>query len=192
MDTDTDVDVPYIDEDGNPAIARKPLGGWEQKKYPRGVFCVRPGIYFPLQPKKKEIEKVRARGLGRRVLYDQWANIIKAWESGMDGLTIGGYQKDGEPMISRFIGAKSAISKSKSGYRRSSDYGEWIAHEIHVGFSPIPKRRQVLDDGRLEVWPYFAWESEPYDKAVENPEAELLDEASEIALEQPDSDFLWS
>ena len=188
-DTGTDIDVQSKDEDGKPITVRKPLGGWEQKEFKKGVFCVRPGIYFPLQPTTEEIEKVRARGLGRRVLYESWPNVLRAWQNGQDSLWIGGTKKNGDPVLSRFVGAKSSVTKSSSGYKRGDDYGEWIAHEINVGFSPFPKRKSILDDGRMETWPHFNWESVPYDPAMKDPESMALIDATNSGLEQPNGDF---
>ena len=77
QDTGTDIDVASKDEEGKPVTIHKPLGGWETKEFKKGVFCVRPGIYFPLSPTPEEIEKVRARGLGRRVLYESRLDYLR-------------------------------------------------------------------------------------------------------------------
>jgi len=182
--TKTDVDVKCNDG----TTTRKPLGGWEQKTLPQGVFCVRPGIYFPMNPTEDEIEKVRARGLGRKTVYDKWPEIIKAWNQGSDGLSIGGQRADGEPYLSRFIGAKSSISESKRGFKRSPRYGEWIPHQIKVGFSPWPKRKAIESGGRLATWGHKSWHSVPYKRAMNNPEATALMEQTEMLLEQPEGD----
>ena len=41
----------------------KPLGAWEEKYVPQGVFVARPGIYFPRNPTAAELKEVRGRGL---------------------------------------------------------------------------------------------------------------------------------
>lgn len=159
-----------------------PLGGWEEKIIDNGVFCVRPGIYFPLNPTEKQTKEVRARGLGKKILYEQWRNIVQAWDRGEKKIIVSG--------LERFVGAKSALTRdSKKRVTRSPDYGEWISHEVEVSFSPFPKRRRIMSDGRLEPWAYLGWESEPYDPALESPEAKLLSIAEMIAEEQPDLTF---
>jgi hypothetical protein len=172
----------------------KPLGGWEPKLYPNGIFAVRPGIWFPLNPTEDQIKDVRARGLGRRVLYDHWRQIVEAFEKGEQKVTIG--CTCGNPCIcgryrgpTRFVGVKSALTKSAAGIKRGPDYGEWIPWEIELGFQPQPKRRSVLPDRRLECFPYLDWESVPYSRAMRSPEALLLELAQQIAEEQPDADL---
>jgi hypothetical protein len=161
-----------------------PLGGWETKEFPKGVFCVRPGIYFPMDPTEEQIKEVRARGIGKKALLERWRQIVEAWEKGQAKVELGG--------LDRFIGAKSAIRMSGEGYSRSSDYGEWIEHEIKVGFHPAPKRERVLPGRRLAPWQHFDWLSEPYEPATKSPEAVAMELAEMIANEQPDCDFLDS
>jgi hypothetical protein len=160
----------------------KPLGGWEEKSFPNGVFCVRPGIYFPIAPTEDQLKEVRARGLGKRILYDSWGWILDEWWSGnRTSLNLAG--------IARFVGAKSALHRNKTGVVRSPDYGEWIDHPIKVTYDPRPKRSAVMDNGRLQPWHGWDFESVPYKKALESPEAILLKIAELIAEEQPDVDF---
>jgi len=92
----------------------------------------------------------------------------------------------------QIVGAKSSIHKSKGGYTRGSDYGEWVNHTIEVSFNPNPKRAGFGPDQRLNPWQHFDWESEPYKPAIKSPEAVALMLAELIALEQPDSEFLDS
>lgn len=159
----------------------KPLGGWEEKRFDAGVFAVRPGIYFPLSPTEDELKEVRARGLGKKVLYEQWPRIVAAWENREDKVTVGG--------IERFIGAKTGISYGKkSGYTRSKYYGEWVKHPIQVTFNPAPKREAALADGRLAPWGRLG-ESVPYNRALLSPEKLALQLAELIAEEQPNADF---
>lgn len=160
----------------------KPLGGWEEKVFERGVFAVRPGIYFPLEPTDEELEKVRARGLGRKALYEQWQLVVDAWERGDKKVSL--------KCADRFVGAKSGVRWSKStGAKRSDDYGEWIPHSVDVGFDPRPKRSSVNADGTLNCWRRFDVESVPYDPATMSAEAQLLIISQRIAEEQPDGDF---
>jgi hypothetical protein len=170
----------------------KPLGGWEEKVFPRGVFCVRPGVYFPINPTAEEIDEVRARGLGKRVLYERWGDIVDAWDNREACIELRG--------LTRFVGIKSALSKvmltggqPQGVIMRSVDYGEWVDHKIILSFNPQPKRRAFVGplsrSNTLEPWPNFNWESEPYKKAIVSPEAELLKRFETIANEQPGGDF---
>lgn len=160
----------------------KPLGGWEEKIYRRGIFAVRPGIYFPLQPTEEEISEVRARGFGRKTLYDQWRQVVDAFNARKPSIQITG--------MTRFVGAKSALTRgSKSPPKRNSAYGEWVSHFIDVSFAPQPKRQSVGPNNRLEPWKYLDWESVPYDPAMQSPESILLSAAQQIAEEQPNVDL---
>lgn len=56
----------------------KPLGGWEHKELPEGVFVAKPGLYWKLSPpaktveeEKKQLADLRARGIGRRELMNR-------------------------------------------------------------------------------------------------------------------------
>jgi hypothetical protein len=174
--------TPPLARDTGTSDLVKPLGGWDEKSYNRGIFAVRPGIYFPLQPTDTELDSVRARGLGKKVLYEQWPRIVEAFESGADALEIRG--------IERFCGAKSSITRGvKSGIKVSKDYGEWVEHPIRVTFHPAPKRESVLPDRRLKPHSYADWESVPYSRAMRNPDLEAIKLAELIAEEQPDGGF---
>jgi len=161
----------------------KPLGGWEHKEFPAGVFCARPGIYFPLNPNKDELKQVRARGVGKKALYERWKELVEAWSQGKEKVHLGG--------LTRFFGAKSSIHAVGGGYRRSEDYGEWNDdHRIDVSFNPGPKRRGFGRNQKLLTWHHFDWLSEPYEPAIKSPEAIALMIAEQIANEQPNTDFL--
>lgn len=165
----------------------KPLGGWDSKVYSSGVFCVRPGIYFPMRPTKDQMKEVRARGLGKKNLYKQHKKITRAWrkrECEVKDLEveIGG--------LTRFVGMKTALVKTPSGkINRSKDYGEWVPHSVKVTFHPAPKRHVVLPNNRLAPWKWFGFESAPYDEALISPEMKLLALAEQQAEEQPDGGF---
>ena len=143
---------------------KKPLGGWEEKEVNKGVFFVRPGIYFPLNPTEKELKTVRARGVGRAVMYNAWRLLVAAFEDGQDKITLA--------EVERFCGAKSSISVSrlpgvpvdeqlitdvegilfrgkrvawdKLVFTRSHQFGEWIKRPVDLSFNPEPKREKVL------------------------------------------------
>lgn len=160
----------------------KPLGGWEVKEVPSGVFCARPGIYFPLNPTESQLKEVRARGIGKKALYEKWQLVVRAWAANARSCKLVGLQ--------RFMGAKSSVHKSRKGYTRSPDYGEWVNHTIEVSFDPKPKRSGFGPNQTLRPWQHFDFEGEPYKPATKSPEAIALMLAEQIALEQPDSEFL--
>lgn len=168
-----------VKPDGTPAGE---LGSWDVKDVPQGVFCARPGIYFPLNPTESQLKEVRARGIGKKALYEKWPLVVRAWAAHAKSCKLVGLQ--------RFVGAKSSIHKSRRGYTRGDDYGEWVNHTIEVSFNPQPKRRGFGSNQRLLPWQHFEWESEPYKPAIKSPEAVALMLAEQIALEQPDSEFL--
>jgi hypothetical protein len=117
---DTGTDIAFKDDSG--AMIKKPLGGWEVKDSDRGVFFARPGVYFPLDPSKDDLQKVRGRGVGRGVVLENWRMIIDRFDS-WDRVVVpsttvrDGFDQDGWPIVkvanvSRFCGMKSSISRS--------------------------------------------------------------------------------
>lgn len=197
------------DDKGN--MVSKPLGGWEEKKVEKGVFFVRPGIYFPLNPTKEELKTVRARGVGRAVMYNAWKDLVKAWDDKETSIKISD--------VDRFCGAKSSISRSlKEDYDKDAarllgleptaddydytracgdtsegeqSYGEWIKRPIQLGFNPQPKRQAWRPDHTLQLR-FFPrdLESTPYKKSVQSQEAMLLKALSDEMHEQPDGDYV--
>jgi hypothetical protein len=174
----------------------KPLGGWEEDIITKGVFVARPGIYFPLNPTKKEIKKVRGRGVGKGVVLENWQRIVDAWNLGREGAEVAN--------VSRFCGFKSSISRrgkpgeyqyrranGKPGNPRAPSYGQWITRPVKLGFNPMPKRAGVNEDGltlALREMPADL-ESTPYKKALLSEEALALLMATVEILEQPDADL---
>lgn len=158
-----------------------PLGAWETKPYPKGMFFARPGIYFPLDPGPEDMVKVRARGLGRKVLYDNLDKVIDGWSRGDEVVKL--------PSVGRFVGAKSGMHLRKGQWVRSDDYGQWIMHPSKVSFDPLPKRRRHLPGGRLECWPRATRPSVPYKKALVTDEIKRLRLAQVVAEEQPQGDY---
>jgi hypothetical protein len=168
---------------GNQWLVNKPLGGWEEKIVKNGMFLARPGIYFPLEPTKADIKRIRARGLGRAAVWDNWQKIIEAYTSGQPGIQI--------ENLSLFRGIKTSITRSgKPGsftYKRSDDYGRWISRPINMTFSPLPKREaKIGEGGRLTLRKLDGLESAPYNKGVLSPEAQILLQQSVEENEQPD------
>lgn len=179
----------------------KPLGGWERKVIspPKNavgtVFFARPGVYWPMDP-TVEVKLVRARGIGRAVLYKNREMIQDAFFHDQAWTTL--------PDVVRFRGAKTAISADreavKTGGRkgivtRSPAYGQWETRPTIMNFDPRPKR-----EGRYQRRGTFAkvdcrllpgdLQSAPYRKAVVSEEARLLQSLAEELKEQPDLDFL--
>jgi len=176
---------------------KKPLGGWEYKAMDRGVFIARPGVYFPMDPTEDDIRTLRARGIGRRSVLDNWERIVHAWEKRKRGQwpTL---QLDN---ISRFCGAKTSISRVRRNgewiYRAARGnhlkgnprYGEWIERKVEMSFDPKPKRIGKKD-GSLSVRKLDRnMMSAPYDRAVLSAEAKELIALQEMLAEQPHADF---
>ena len=176
---DTGTNLEFWDEDEKRMI-RKPLGGWELKDSSSGVFFARAGVYFPLDPTKEDLKKVRGRGVGRGVILENHAKIIERWEEWDRIVTPterDGFDKDGWPVVrvanvSRFCGAKSSVSRSlvdgrfqynraegdhingskESKWKPEPHYGQWVVRQVAMSFNPHPKRNNKVlgDDGYLE------------------------------------------
>lgn len=164
----------------------KPLGGWEEKTIKQGMFFARPGIYFPLNPSEDDIEAMRARGVGRKSLYDNWKTTVQAWRDGVEEVEI--------KKVSRFHGAKTCISRGtgedgKPVFKRSPLYGQWTEKAIGMSFDPLPKRELILPNNRLKIRSMPRdLESAPYSKSIVSDEARALKAALIELLEQPDGD----
>jgi hypothetical protein len=158
----------------------KPLGGWEEKLVPNGVFAARPGIYFPLNPTIEQMKDVRARGIGKKTLETQWELIQRAYKRGDSQVTI--------PGLVRFCGAKTSLHKSTQGVSRADYYGQWVTRPIVMSFDPLPKRARVLPDGRTLELVRRNDASYPYDRirASLSPDTTALRLAELEASEQPD------
>lgn len=193
----TKTDGLFPDDKG--VLKSKPLGGWEHKAAPKGVFVARPGIYFPLEPTKEEIKSVRARGVGRSVVLESWQIILDAWEKkGIEGVARVGN-------VSRFCGGKTSVSISakngKATYKRAKNkdltkpsYGQWVTREVALTFDPLPKRERINEDGvtlKLRAFPRDL-RSIPYSRAVSgmSREASELIAAKQELMEQPDGDLI--
>lgn len=161
----------------------KPLGGWEEKIVSTGMFLARPGIYFPLEPTKGDIKRIRARGLGRAAVWNNWREIIAAYEAREPGIRI--------ENLSLFRGIKTSITRrGKPGafeYNRKDDYGSWVSRPIDMTFSPLPKREPIIGPGgRLTLRRLPDLESAPYNKGILSPEALILLQQALEEEEQPD------
>lgn len=167
----------------------KPLGGWERKVVPKGMFAARPGIYFPTDPTDDELKQVRARGVGRSVMLAAWRDVVAAWRQGRPSVKLSD--------VTRFHGVKSSISRSsepgtqKPMYCRADRYGQWRTRPIELTFDPRPKRQKVRPDGTLEIRRIpQGLKSVPYRKGLVSPEALLMQLAVQESMEQPSGDDL--
>lgn len=179
-----DIKAPVPRETGTGPTG-KPLGGWESDVYEQGVFFARPGIYFPLNPTKDDLDSVRARGIGKGQLLENWEKVIRVWE------TEGAAGKVKLATLSRFGGAKTSISRDGTNtYRRSLNYGEWMPRPTDMTFNPLPKRERILPGGRLQIRRMpLDQTSLPYDRALKSKEAEELMALEMMQEEQPDLGF---
>lgn len=185
-DTGTDIDV--VDQSTG-KITRKPLGGWEEKECKYGLFLARPGVYFPPNVTEEEAEKIRARGLGRKVLLDNRDKIMESWEKhGMK-------ERVEIAKVPRFCGLKTSVMMSPDGIhtratglngKESPNYGQWVERQVWMSFSPMPKRSRLDTDGTLRIRSMKNKRSAPYDKAVRSKEAQAMAEVETMTIEQPD------
>lgn len=187
------------EETGTGAAAKKhgksPLGAWEGKD-PRGVFFIRPGMRFAIEPltkKRWRPEKgdkgtTAARGVGVKRLHGRRAAILRAWE-----------RKPGSPVkIPRgtiFNGGKLSVTDTKAGCKKLTKYGRWTkADPFKVSYLPLPKRPARTRDFRLLTWALDPedGESHPYDPIAHRLRPELVElrQAQEEAEAQPDLEEL--
>jgi hypothetical protein len=168
-------------KEGEQWLVNKPLGGWEEKVLPRGLFLARPGIYFPLDPTEEDMKRIRARGLGRAAVWNHWKEIVDGFQKGDKEISI--------PNLSLFRGMKTCITRSGKApdfrYKRSDEYGHWITRTTVMTFNPLPKREGIGPGGRLGLR-RLDDESAPYDKGMLSPEAMILLEQATEESEQPD------
>ena len=165
----------------------KPLGGWELKQIYRPVFFARPGIYFPLNPNEKEVESLRARGIGRKNLMSCHAQIVEAFEQGKEIVNLNS--------IDRFGGAKTNITVSHNDrYKRSNRYGQWNKYPVQLSFDPMPKREEILDNNGIygilstRTIPRN-YRSNSYSPSLQSPENKAMKLAELVESEQPDGCF---
>ncbi len=194
---------------------KKPLGGWEHKPVPEGIFLAKPGLYYRLDP---ELADVRARGVGRREVYasrDKLEGAFADWDREDMAFAI-------RVTSRRFYGAKHSIFARSAciscdvGWpgvperrcpkcgkvgdafkttllKRANDlpaYGTWDVRDVNIAFDPHPKRERKIAKGgayaRLYLRDLGAQTSAPYKPGMTTPEGELARLGKEIALEQPD------
>jgi hypothetical protein len=186
-----------LDHNGN--CANKPLGGGGESILTEGMFFARPGIYSSLNPSTEKLKSVRARGVGRATLVENWRLLIDGYSRGHQTIKL--------PNVTRFCGAKSSISvradhdvyanpdETPQRFKRAPTYGQWVAREVELSLNPLPKREGVLPLGEYGILTMREFprdlESTPYSRALLSPEARELKMAELERLEQPDGgDFV--
>jgi hypothetical protein len=125
---------------------KKPLGGWEEKKLPNGVFLIRPGIAFPLgdDPAAVKEAEFKARGIGKHVLKSMREEVLESWKKNgaLDLMT----QKQ------MFFGMKSQVYKTPAGVvKRTPRYGKFGMQDQAISYKPTPKRPAVSGN-RFLTW----------------------------------------
>lgn len=173
----------------------KPLGAWDAGKPLPNVFFASPGVFFPENPTKEQIAKIRARGVGRRELFENSKRIIKAWRAGETEVTLKG--------LPRFHGLKTSLhAKTVDGRRvfeRSAMFGRWSSMPIVLQLTPGIKREEAWSDDEAFEWERprvqlslrrVMGESLPYARALGRKawttEQSSLRYRSDVAAEQPD------
>lgn len=175
-----------LPQDTGTSDLAKPLGGWERKVY-GDMFAARPGVYFPKQPTQDDIDAVRARGIGKGVLFQRYSDLVSAWNEGKEECEF--------PPVQRFKGAVTGtrVRGEPIEYVRDVQYGEWIEHPVSLSFTGLPKREARAIDGKLPVRFFdLTMKSYPYTRALEE---ELCEEHAALELskliesEQPDGEW---
>lgn len=171
----------------------KPLGCWERKAIPDGVFVVKPGLYYKLGA---DLADVRARGIGRREVHAAMPKL----EAGFLAWDRANVEHHVPLQSRRFYGAKHSIlarsscrpcgkswpgvpehgcpscGKVGDGFETSeaklpdgrAAYGLWGLRDVKIGFDPYPKRERhgIARRGtsaRLHVRDLGGGASAPYD-----------------------------
>lgn len=178
-----------------------PLGSWEHKELPEGVFVAKPGLYYRLQA---ELDDVRARGIGRKELFNNrqrlqdgflaWDRVNPKHAVKVDSrrfygakTSIGGYSSCGAckvkwPGVPRHCEKCGAMATAfETSYMRTPSgeraYGVWRKRLVDISFDPHPKReREGIELGgrsaRLTVRDLGGQISSPYDVATSRPTPE--------------------
>jgi hypothetical protein len=108
---------------------KKPLGGWEEKEIPGGMWLIRPGIVFALG---EDLKETKARGIGKSVLAERKKDVMESW-----------YQRgpvDLEVKKNLFFGMKGQIDKVGEEYRRREGYGRFGEVTQKISYFAHPKR----------------------------------------------------
>ena len=137
---------------------KQPLGGWEAEEIDEGMFVAKPGMYFRLNV---DLKKLRARGIGRKELFDAKDRVI----AGFEGWNRRDYKFSVQVKSRRFYGAKSTIyARSRCPKCKVSWAGvpEKLCPQCgSIGGDFVAKRQTQItdetrkDEGRIDV--YGTW-----------------------------------
>jgi len=137
---------------------KQPLGGWEAEEIDEGMFVAKPGMYFRLNV---DLKKLRARGIGRKELFDAKDRVI----AGFEGWNRRDYKFSVQVKSRRFYGAKSTIyARSRCPKCKVSWAGvpEKLCPQCgSIGGDFVAKRQTQVtdetrkDEGRIDV--YGTW-----------------------------------
>jgi hypothetical protein len=162
-----------------------PLGSWEEKVDPHGVFLVRPGLRFSLDPNGLP-SGTAARGVGVNHLHANRQALLDAWEARTAPLQPVHIQQS-----SQFHGAKVSLGMTihpmtgEPTYTKRPHYGTWTTPPPRrIGFEPTPKRSHYLtyptgEPIRLAPWSEGRGPSQPY--RIEKISA-VAEELKQLAL----------
>jgi hypothetical protein len=202
-----------LDAKGKP---KEPLGGWERKDVPEGVFIAKPGLYYSLA-EKLEQKDVRARGIGRRDTFEQRQKLIEGflnWDRqnfdyfvpldtrrffgikqsvyGVSRCTVCSDYWMGSPRrccsICGRVGDDFQIRLAKKDGIEA--YGRWFDLKAHIRFDPRPKRERELSragkNSRMFVRDVGGEASRVYLAGMTTPEGFEQRVQQELAEAQPD------
>ena len=148
----------------------KPLGGWEHKAVPEGMFVAKPGLYWRLGSSATDI---RARGLGRREAHENMRRLEEGfleWDrvDPRHGVVVNSRRfYGGKHSILSFAGCDRPgcrtswpgtvntrrcrtcgrngtrfTTKKVVNARGHAAYGTWDLRTVKIAFDPSPKRQR--------------------------------------------------
>jgi hypothetical protein len=68
-----------LTKDNGTSDLKKPLGSWEKTKSKVGIFLAKPGVYWPLDVTKEQVDRFKARGLGRYEVAGEHVRIMRGF-----------------------------------------------------------------------------------------------------------------
>jgi hypothetical protein len=191
---------------------KKPLGHWGCEVHEKGVFFVKPGMYFD-----DAAALMRARGIGRQELTDTRQRLVDAFNS---------WDRESELKINvvsrRFYGARTSVLAfsrcldcrefwpgvperlcPKCGLvgkdfnvqamrikdTETPGLGRWAVRPIDIEYDCFPKREYIERGGtfgRMRIRDMGCIASLGYNPGITTPEGLAARQATEEALEEPD------
>lgn len=168
------------------------LGEWGERVVAGGIFQVRAGIHFPLDPAERSLEALRGRGVSRTVLHDHADRILASFDPRRP--VSGPGRQEYALHVDRFHGLKTAAH-----LKDGTQLGQWRRWPFVLSYEPLTKRLPNWDGDPLRptTWTggavYAAYtpvglvpESCPYDPVLTDAEAVALQRAAIMAGDQPD------